>query len=137
VTSVLLLAAIVIGSALIIRRIRARRASMVSVRGFGPRADVERLRDLPRVRVDGIAPSGNDRVRLQLTSADEVEASEPAQRDLEFWVALNADDREYAILEDWLARREVLGIVAPADNRILRLRSIDDLQPITLRRVDD
>jgi hypothetical protein len=135
VTTVLLLLAIVVGSALIIRRIRARRASMVSVRGFGPRADVERLRDLPRVRVDGIAPAGPDRVRLQLTPAGE---DEPAgQEDLEYWVALNADDREYAILEDWLARREVLGIVAPADTRILRLRSVDDLQPITLRRLED
>ena len=30
-----------------------------------------------------------------------------------------------------------LAIVMPPDSRIVRLRSIDDLQPLTLRRVDE
>jgi hypothetical protein len=51
-------------------------------------------------------------------------------------VAIDADEPAFAILRDWQAEQQVLGVVAPNGSRILRLRALDDLQPLTLRRLD-
>ena len=125
-------------SYLVLERVWKHRRSLVGRRGWGPRADVGRLHDLPRVRVERLTLEGPDQARLVLTPVDGGEAagSGSATAEVEATVALDERDPEYRILEEWLGARSVLGVVMPAESRLIRLRSLDDLQPITLRRLD-
>jgi len=114
------------------------RSAIVPVRGMSTTADVGRLRDMPRVVVRDLTLTDADVARLTLESAaDSHPAESPSAPESEYLVALNAGDPEYHVLIDWVAHRSVLGIVLPPGSRLLRLRNVDDLQPITLRRVDD
>jgi hypothetical protein len=51
-------------------------------------------------------------------------------------VALNASDPEYALLCEWLEKGSDLGVVIPDGGQLIRLRNLEDLQPLTLRRID-
>jgi len=51
-------------------------------------------------------------------------------------VNLRREEFAFDVLQEWKQSQAVLAIVMPPDSRILRLRAIDDLQPLTLRRVD-
>lgn len=108
---------------------------MVGVRGWGTSADIGRLHDAPRVRVSELSVTGPDRARLVLVPATDagVHAADAAA---EYLVAIDPDEPAFGTLQDWQATQQVLGAVAPDESRILRLRSLDDLQPVTLRRVD-
>jgi len=108
---------------------------MVGVRGFGPSADIGRLQDAPRVRVSEFVVTGPERARLVLVPARDA-GGHAADAEAEYVVAVDTDEPAFEILRDWQADQRVLGAVAPRESRILRLRSLDDLQPLTLRRLD-
>ena len=122
-------------SYLIIGSIRRRRQSIVGVRGFGTAADIGRLHDVPRVRVGEVTVTGPESARLVLVPASDA-GVHAADAEATYLVAIDADEPAFGILQDWRSTQQVLGAVAPSDSRILRLRSLDDLQPLTLRRLD-
>ena len=107
-----------------------RRHGLVAERGLSIGADLGMLGDAPRVRVAAVTQAGPDRVRLAL-------ARESGDEDLELVVSLSEDDFGFGLLHDWQRSQAALAIVMPPDSRIVRLRSVDDLQPLTLRRVDE
>ena len=55
---------------------------------------------------------------------------------LEFSIAINETEPGYPLLQDWMERQCILGVVLPPDSPLIRLRCLDDLQPLTLRRLD-
>jgi hypothetical protein len=120
------------------RSVLRHRSSLISVRGFGIRADIGRLNDVPRVRIQTLAAIGDQRTRLVVASSPEkVESgsvSDPVE--LTFIVELDEQDAGFAQLHEWLEGQADLGFVLPPAGRIVRLRSIEDLQPLTLRLVD-
>jgi hypothetical protein len=120
---------------LVARAILRRRASLVSKRGFGVAADVQRLNEVPRVRIREVSIAGPDIARLRLVPARTEDAARVVTGDIA--VALNASDAEYALLREWLDRGSDLGIVMPEGTELIRLRNVEDLQPLTLRRVED
>jgi hypothetical protein len=133
-----LLLFIALVSWLIVASIWRRRQSIVGRRGWGIRADVGRLHDVPRVRVQEVSVMGPEQVRLVLASArpDGADGGPAAAAETEYFVAVDADEPAFAILRGWQASQQELGAVVPTDSRIIRLRSLDDLQPLTLRRLD-
>jgi len=112
-----------------ISMVRRRRHGLVAERGFSIGADLGRLGDAPRVRVVAVTTAGPDRVRLALKP-------EITGDDLDLVVSLTEDDFGFGLLRDWQRSQAALAIVMPPDSRIVRLRAVDDLQPLTLRRVD-
>ena len=115
--------------------IRRRRTSIVSKRGMSVGADIGRLHDVPRVRVDEIAMTGPDAARLVLAAVDEGPAS-ASEVEGTYTIWLNEQDPGFAQLHEWRDDGSVLGMVLPPESNLIRLRSIDDLQPLTLRRLD-
>ena len=120
-----------------------RRAQLIPVRGMGVRADVERLRDVPRVRVSALTMTGPDAAELSLVAANGADEDEVGKRNstsglvgLEFSIEMNESDPGWELLRDWIDRQCVLGCVIPPDSHLIRLRCLDDLQPLTLRRLD-
>jgi hypothetical protein len=110
------------------------------------RADLERLRAVPRVRVSELTMTGPDVARLGLIAApggdgDGTDAPTGADTDagervgLEFSIAMNESDPGFPLLNDWIDRQCVLGVVMPPDSHLIRLRCLEDLQPLTLRRM--
>jgi hypothetical protein len=122
----------------IARGIWRRRASLISTRGFGVRADVERLHDLPQVRVSDVKITDRNVARLVLADAsvNDDGASDSNSVELVFSVELNESDRRFDLLREWFERQSVLGIVLSSENQIIRLRCLEDLCPLTLRRLD-
>ena len=51
-------------------------------------------------------------------------------------MSLGADDSGFDLLHEWRRSASPLAIVIPPGSRLVRLRSIDSLQPLTLRRLD-
>jgi hypothetical protein len=129
-----LLLAWLVAVCLISLTIWRRRATLVSKRGTGVRADVERLREVPRARLSDVSIVGRDVTRLVLVATRSEDRAEGVDGD--FSVALNASDPEYETLREWLDRGSDLGVVLPPGGRLIRLRNLEDLQPLTLRRVD-
>jgi hypothetical protein len=124
-----------------------RRAQLIPQRGMGVRADIGRLRDAPRVRVRGLTMTAPDSARLALETVQGPDASdsgEPEQEraedapavTLEFSIAINETEPGYPLLQEWMERQCILGVVLPPDSPLIRLRCLDDLQPLTLRRLD-
>lgn len=135
-----------VGACVIAITIWRKRAQLVSQRGMGVRADLARLHDVPRVRVSELTITGPDVARLALVAAqggdgDATEESADARADpasfvgLEFSIAMNESDPGFPLLHDWIDRQCVLGVVMPPDSRLIRLRCLEDLQPLTLRRL--
>jgi hypothetical protein len=122
-----------------VRTVWRHRDRITPLRGFGTAADIGRLRyDVPRVQVQELTVVGPDETRLAVrpvADPDDV-GSGSDEAGLEFRVAMNERDPGYQILQDWLTDETVLGIVLPAESRLIRLRSIEGLQPLTLRRLD-
>ena len=114
---------------------------------MGVRADLARLHDVPRVRVSELTITGPDVARLALVaaqggdaditedSADAAGADQGTSVGLEFSIAMNESDPGFPLLHDWIDRQCVLGVVMPPDSRLIRLRCLEDLQPLTLRRL--
>ena len=119
--------------------VRRRGLGVVAQRGAGIGADLGALRDAPRVHVSSVMNAGPDRVRLLLTpepGPDDLQGA-PAADDVDLTVSLDEDEFGFELLHQWKRAGTSLAIVMPPDTRIVRLRSIDDLQPLTLRRIDD
>ncbi len=72
--------------------------------------------------------AGPEQAKLILVSED---GPAPATISGEFLVALDAGDPEFAILREWEAKQSVLDAVVPNGSRIIRPRSLVDLQPLT------
>lgn len=119
-----------------------RRAQLVSTRGIGLGADIELLRNVPRVRVSELTLTAPDTALLAIVAAHERTADDaqynPGDGDvgLEFSIAINESDPGFPLLREWKERQCVLGMVMPPDSRLIRLRCLEDLQPLTLRRTD-
>jgi hypothetical protein len=134
---VLLVVLLVIGIA--VRVLQQRRSSLVPKRGTSIGADLGALSDQPRVRVREVTTIGPDRVRLVLAPetdpADGPGLTTPS--DLALVVSLREEEPGFELLHQWKRSASSLAIVIPPDSHLVRLRSIDDLQPLTLRRVDE
>jgi hypothetical protein len=111
---------------------------------MGVNADIGRLNDVPRVRVSELTVTGPDEATLALVAAHDgdaggIEASAEERAGsanfvgLEFAIAINETDPGFPLLHEWIDRQCVLGVVMPADSHLLRLRCLEDLQPLTLR----
>jgi hypothetical protein len=138
VSNILFLLAVLLVSSGIVSVIRRRRRGIVAERGMGVGADLGTLRDKPRVRVRSVTMAGPGRADLVLTpEPDPVDPPgfTPAS-DLVFVVSLQEEEFGFEQLEEWRRSSTVLAIVVPANSHLIRLRSIEELQPLTLRRVD-
>jgi hypothetical protein len=118
-----------------IAAILRRRSQIVSVRGMGTTADIGRLHDMPRVQVRDLTVTGPDSARLVVAATGDDDGA-GAGAESEFLIAINEGDPGFGLLHEWIDQASVLGIVVPPDSRLLRLRCLADLQPLTLRRLD-
>lgn len=123
--------ALVSGSVLAL--VRHNRRTLVGKRGTGVGADVGALTDQPQVRIVTVATVGADRVRIVLAHQPVADPPLPA---LEIVAALGEGEFGFGLVHQWMRSGQVLALVTPSDSRIVRLRSLDDLQPLTLRRTD-
>jgi len=154
--NVALVLAIALVVTLIVTRIR-RSTGIVAQRGTGIRQDLGTMSDRPRIRVRSVTVTAPERVHLVLTplprsshggdsakgDADPDPDADPEpdpdpdpDPDLDFDVILNESAFGFALLNQWQESQCSIAIVTPPGTRILRLRSIDDLQPLTLSCVD-
>jgi len=121
----------------VLRAIWHRRLQLITARGTGVRADLGALRDVPRARVSELQMEGPDVARIVLVAiGTDGDGTGAVPVENEMLVGLREGEPGFAILRDWLEHRSVLGVVMPPETRIIRLRGLDDLQPLTLRRVD-
>jgi hypothetical protein len=138
VQNVLLVLAVALLAWYGVSAVRRHRRGLVAERGTSIGADVAALADQPRVRVRALTETGSDRALLVLApergAPDGITVTTPP--DLEVLVNLRREEFAFDLLQEWKQSQAVLAIVMPPDSRILRLRAIDDLQPVTLRRVD-
>jgi hypothetical protein len=116
--------------------VRRYRRGIVAERGMSVGADLGSLADKPRVRVRAVSRVGPDRVRLILSPETGPDDGRSTSPDLDLMVFLSEEEFGFEQLREWKRSDSPLAIVLPPDSRIVRLRSIDDLQPLTLRRVD-
>jgi len=127
--SVVLVVVVVLLTWIVVSFVRSRRHGLEAKRGLSIGADLGILGDTPRVAVRAVTPAGPGMVRVVL-------APEALGPDIDLVVKLNEDDFGFELLNDWQRSGNKLALVMPPDSHIVRLRSIDDLQPLTLRRVD-
>ena len=118
-----------------ISAILRHRSEIVSVRGMSTTADIGRLHDMPRVQVRDLIVTGPDSARLVVAATGDADGT-GAGAESEFLIAINEGDPGFGLLHEWIDQASVLGIVVPPDSRLLRLRCVADLQPLTLRRLD-
>jgi hypothetical protein len=121
----------------VISFMRRRGRTYVAKRGFGVGADLGTLSDKPRVRVEAVTNAGPDQVRIVLRPepgpGDGPELTAP---DLDLVVHLREDEFGFELLHEWKRSESSIAIVIPPGSPLVRLRSVDDLQPLTLRQVD-
>jgi hypothetical protein len=117
--------------------VRGRRGGIVARRGMGIGADLGALADKPRVRVRAMTKSGPDRVHVILTPESGPGDGLSTSSDLDLDVVLSDGEFGFELLQEWQRSESSLAIVMPPGSRLVRLRSIDDLQPLTLRRADE
>ena len=119
--------------------VRRHRRGVVAERGTSIGADLGTLADKPRVRVRAVTTAGPDRVRLVLTpeTGPDHGPGPTTSADLELLVFLSEKEFGFALLHEWKRSQRSVAMVVPPGSHIVRLRSIDDLQPLTLRRVDE
>jgi hypothetical protein len=112
---------------------------IVARRGMSVGADLGTMADKSRVRVLSVTRVGPDNVRLVLTP-EPGPSTRPGlspSPDLDLLVSLGEDDFGFELLHEWERSQTSIAIVMPPDSRIVRLRSVEDLQPLTLRRADE
>jgi hypothetical protein len=137
--NVLIVLVVVLLAGCVLSIVQWRRSSLVPKRGSSIGADLGALFDQPRVRVRAVTMTGPDRVRLVLTpETDPVDRVGVAtSSDLDLMVSLREGEFGFEQLQEWLRSASSLAIVIPPDSRLVRLRSIDSKQPLTLRTVDE
>jgi hypothetical protein len=127
--SVIVVLVVVAATWLVVSFVRSRRHGLEAKRGLSIGADLGMLADTPTVVVHAVTTSRPGTVSLVLTrDADGT--------DLDLAVSLQEDDFGYQLLRQWQRSGTKVALVMPPDSKIVRLRSVDDLQPLTLRRVD-
>jgi len=129
-----LVAALLIWS--MVTAVRRRRRGLVAERGLSIGADLGTLADQPRVRVGAVTTVGPDRVLVVLAPDAGLGDDRPMGPDVEVLVELGPDEFAFEQLQEWQRSQAVVAMVTPPGSRILRLRGIEDLQPLTLRRVE-
>jgi hypothetical protein len=137
VSNVILLLVLVVVVWFVIALVQRRRRGLVAERGTSIGADLGTMNDQPRVRVSAVTKAGSDRVRVVLSSVDGGDPVVLVTADIELLVFLREEEVGFDTLEDWKKRQKALAIVMVPGNELVRLRSIDDLQPLTLRRVTE
>ena len=126
--SVIVVLVVVVVTAVVVSFVRSRRHGLEAKRGLSIGADLGKLADTPTVIVQAVTLASAENVRVVFAQAD--------GPDLDLVVSLKEDDFGYQLLRQWQRSGSKVAIVMPPDSRIVRLRSVDDLQPLTLRRVD-
>jgi hypothetical protein len=137
-TNVVVVLAVLLLAGFAVSFVQRRRRSLVPSRGTSIGADLGALSDQPRVRVRDVVMTGADCARLVLTP-ETGPIDHPGlmtSPDLEFVVSLRRDDFGFELLQEWKRSASSIAMVTPPNSRLVRLRSIDDLQPLTLRLVD-
>jgi hypothetical protein len=137
VANVVVVLVVVLVAWSVVSVIRRHRRGLVAERGTSIGADLGALSDQPCVRVKAVTDAGPGHVLLILTPEpgpdDGLDVSTPA--DLEVLVNLREEEFGFGLLQGWKQSHTLLAIVMPPDSRILRLRAVEDLQPLTLSRV--
>jgi hypothetical protein len=141
VANVVLVLVIVLFAWYMVALVRRRRRGIVAERGMSIGADIAALADQPRVRVRALSEAGPGRAMLVLSPEGDTQAGDAyegvaAAPDLEVLVDLRTEDFGFRQLQEWQHSQSALAIVMPPDSHVLRLRAIDDMQPLTLRRVE-
>lgn len=108
--------------------VRSRRHGLEAKRGLSIGADLGMLADAPRVVVQAVTTTDPDTVRLVLTP--------DSGPDIDLVVSLKEGEFGFEVLRQWQRARTAVAMVMPPGSHIVRLRSVEDLQPLTLRRVD-
>jgi hypothetical protein len=130
VGSVVVVVLVLVLFAVALSFVRRNRRSFVPQRGSSIGADLGALADQPRVQIVTVTQLGPERVRLVLRP----ELGESP--DLDLVVVLRDGELGFKLVHDWNRAASLLAIVIPPGSQLVRLRSIDDLQPLTLRRAD-
>jgi hypothetical protein len=113
--------------------------SIIAKRGMSIGADLGTLSDAPRVRIRSVTKKGPGRVRLVLMpdAGPDDGGGMVTKSDLDFMVGLEDEDFGFGLLNDWQRTETPLAVVIPPGSRLVRLRSLGDLQHLTLRRIDE
>jgi hypothetical protein len=134
--SVIVVVVIVLFGVYVTVIVRHRRRGLVAERGMSIGADLGTLRDQHRVRIVEATVTGQDRVHLRFEPEDNPDPDErapvPALSDD---VKLDEGENGFEMLCEWRDAATTLAIVYPGSH-LVRLRALDSLQPLTLRRVD-
>jgi len=137
VGNILFVLVVAVIASLIIFGVNRRRRGLVAERGLSVGADLAAMRDAPQVRVRALVREAPEHYRLVLAPEPGADDGPGPASDLEYVVVLRDEDFGLELLHKWQRSQAVLAFVTPPGSRLLRLRSIDDLQPVTLRRVDE
>jgi hypothetical protein len=139
VANIALLIVVVVLAFYVVSVVRRRQHGLVARRGMSIGADLGALSDQPRVRIRAVTRTGPDRVHVVLSpEPGPVDGAKPRPpSDLDLDVSLREDEFGFELLHEWKRSERSIAIVIPPGSHIVRLRSIDDLQPLTLRRVDE
>jgi hypothetical protein len=137
VSNVIAVVVVVLLAWAVITAVKRNRRGLVAERGTSIGADLGALSDQPVVRVRALTAAEPGHMLLVLTPQHDAGDGPDAapSPDLELLVSLQDDDFGFGLLQGWQRSQAPLAIVMPPDSRIVRLRSIDDLQPLTLSRV--
>ena len=131
--SAILLVLLVVAIYAVVTGLRRSR-TIVAKRGLSIGADLGTLSDRPRVTVRQVTVTVPGQVHLVL--APEPGADGTVAEDLGFTVSLREEEFGFGLLREWQQSGSVVGMVLPG-KRLLRLRSVDSLQPLTLSRVEE
>ena len=133
--SVIVVAVVVMGTWLMIRFVRNRRWGLEARRGMSIGADLGMLRDTPKATVREVTAAAPDRAQLVLTPEGAGDDAAPPP-DIVVVVALTEEDFGFELLRKWQHDGTAIAVVMPPGSHLVRLRSTDDLQPLTLHRID-
>jgi hypothetical protein len=130
-SSILLVLVVLLAALILVPVVHHWRRSLVPQHGYGVSADMAVMHAQPRVRVVEVVATESDRVHIVLApdgGGDDLR--------LDFTVSLQESDFGFNVLNEWRRSGAALAMVVPPGSHLLNLRSVDDLQPLTLRRVE-
>jgi hypothetical protein len=133
VANVAVVVILVVLIAYAVATIRRRRRGVVAERGISVGADLAALADAPRVHVREIRMVAPDRAEVVFAPEDDA----PGETPLRFVVWLRRDEFGYDLLTRWQAAGDPIALVLPPGSHLVRLRSVESLQHLTLRRLDE
>jgi len=135
--NIVALVVVVVVAWTVVSAVRRNRRGLVAERGTSIGADLGALSDQPLVRVRALSEAEPGHYMLILTPEPTggEDTDHETSPDLELLVNLRDDEFGFGLLQEWQRSQAPLAIVMPPESRIVRLRSIDDLQPLTLSRV--